>query len=320
MKLVVSIIVPVYNIKQYLENCIDSIILQSFESKELILVDDGSTDGSDKICDKYAEKYSWIRAYHQDNGGLSAARNSGIRQAQGKYITFVDGDDYLNRNYLRDLYGAIAKTGANIAICNLKNVYKIDKSLINIDAAYKQKVYEGSDGVEALLYQKGFTSSACGKLFDRQLFKEITFPPGRLHEDVGTVYKLFVRADRVVYISGDLYYYIQHDKSIIHSDFSKKKLDYLILTNEMILFMREKYPSLVKAAYSRHLSACFQVIIMIPEHEYQEEYNEIICEIKKYRKYVMFDSKARLKNRVAALLSYININTAVSICRRIAKA
>lgn len=320
MKLTVSIIVPVYNIEQYLGNCIDSIILQSFESKELILVDDGSTDGSDGICDKYAEKYSWIRAFHQENGGLSAARNRGIREAQGKYITFVDGDDYLNRSYLMDLYNAITETGANIAICNLKNVYKIDKDLININVVYKRKVFEGLEGVEALLYQRGVTSSACGKLFDRRLFNGITFPLGRLHEDVGTVYKLFAQADRCVYISADLYYYIQHGKSIIHSNFSKRKLDYLILTNEMILFMREKYPSLEKAACSRHFSACFQVIIMIPGGQYEEEYNKIIREIKRYRKIVLFDSKARFKNRMAALLSYININKVVSIGRRIAKA
>lgn len=312
----ISIVVPVFNIEKYLTKCIESIIAQDYELKELILVDDESQDNSGMLCDQYARQYPWIKVIHKKNGGLSDTRNVGLKNAEGKYITFIDGDDYVNKNYLSCLHELLLRHNADIAVCEYEKIFteKNVKSLREF-LAEKEILLDGLKATETLLYQKLYTMSVWAKLYKRELFENIEFPTGRIHEDVGTIYKVFVRSQKTVYTSNPLYYYVQRENSITQSPFTQKKMDYISMMDEMLVFFQEKYPQLESAARARYFSACFQIGIMIPNGEFEEYRRRLIKEIKHYRREVLWNKNARVKNRLAALASCFSVNLAMRLCR-----
>lgn len=311
----ISVIVPVYNVKQYMERCVDSILAQTYANIEIILVDDGSTDGSGNLCDRYAGKDDRVHVVHKDNGGLSDARNAGIQVAKGEYYAFVDSDDYVAADYITYLYNLLdAKPNKNrmqISICGYRKVYGDETEVTDgvDDAAGAIRVYDTEEGLFHLLYQKQMISSAWGRLFQAQLFREIRFPKGRLHEDVAVLYKLFDAADKIICGSKEKYYYVQRGDSIVNMGFDRRRMDYILFTDECIRYMQDNHPKLRKAAVSRHFSACFDLLSCMGKEksENAEEYGILVSEVKKYRKTVLCDPNARLKNRLAAAGSYISI-------------
>lgn len=223
---IISVIVPVYNVETYIHRCVDSILAQTFTNYELILVDDGSQDHCPAICDDYAEKDGRIHVIHQENGGLSAARNSGIDIAKGDYLTFVDSDDMIHPRYLEVLINNIQKTGSEIGICQFvsftdaiewQSVEEYNETCITaVDAC--RKIYERiSDG---FLYVV-----ACGKIYSRSLFQNIRYPVGRLHEDQFVTYKLTYMANNVGVVNCPLYGYRNNPTSIMNSNFSVRRYD-----------------------------------------------------------------------------------------------
>lgn len=319
----VSIIVPVYNVEKYIEFCLKSIINQSYTDIEILLIDDGSTDKSGEVCDKYARKYQNIRAFHKDNGGLSDARNYGMRYAVGEWITFVDSDDILHKDFINNMVTAARKAKLDIVVCDHymlteKNIEQLPQ--IKMKKENKVEIWEEAEATKELLYQKTFTTSAWGKLYKTVLFENILFPVGRLHEDVGTIYKVFEKARRVGYINQKLYFYLQRNQSITHSFFSRKKMDYVILTKEIIEHFRINNDMLTSAAISRHFSACFQVILSCPNtQEWKEEYRMLKSEIETYAPCVKRDKNARLRNRIIACIAQKNTDLAICLCKYIYK-
>ncbi len=314
MSALISIIVPVYNIENYITKCIESIIAQDYSDKELILVDDGSTDHSGEICDRYAACYPWITVLHDENAGLSEARNRGMRVCNGEWIVFVDGDDFVDKKYLSILYNIAEKSRADIVCCQF---YKVDDTVetpFNSEHEYSYVTKDRDSAVRDLLYQRTILTSAWGKLFKTVLFKDIFFPVGKIHEDVGTIYKLFFLADVVACTECKLYYYLRRNDSIVHQNFSPKKMDAIEFTQETIDFCKAGYPQFLPAAISRHFSACFQVISVHGIKSYQQYYDYLIQEIKKYRKQVLMDKEARFINRMAALISLVSVRLAVRLC------
>lgn len=178
---IISVIVPVYNVEKYLPQCVDSVLSQTFSDFELILVDDGSPDKCGAICDEYARHDERVRVIHQKNGGLSAARNAGILAAQGRYITFVDSDDYIDADYCRYMYGMLSETNCDFAACAL--VRFRDGEPIVQSAAADPEVQPLSNLVY-LDRQMSTGFSACGKLYRREVFASHMFRTGRLHEDI----------------------------------------------------------------------------------------------------------------------------------------
>lgn len=311
----ISVIVPVYNVKQYIERCVDSILVQTYTNIEIILVDDGSTDGSGNLCDTYAGKDARVQVVHKDNGGLSDARNAGIQAAKGEYYAFVDSDDYVAADYIAYLYNLLDvklnKDRMQISICGYRKVYgsRINAKDSADHTAGTIRAYDSEEGLFHLLYQKEMISSAWGRLFQAELFREIRFPKGRLHEDVAVIYKLFDAADKIICGSEEKYYYFQRSDSIVNMGFDRRRMDYILFTDECIRYMQDNHPELRKAAVSRHFSACFDLLSCMGKQksENAEEYGILVSEIKKYRKTVLSDPNARLKNRLAAAGSYISI-------------
>ena len=207
----ISIIVLVYNVEQYLENCIESILNQTFKDFELILVDDGSTDNSGKICDIYEKKDTRIKVIHKNNGGLSSARNTGLDIACGKYIGFVDSDDSIHPKMYEVLYNLIKNHKSDISCCNYKRTYDISCKeheelnlnevieMSNIEAI--EKLYDKEIGVRLVI--------ACNKLYCKSLFDKIHYKVGRLHEDEFMAHRILYNSKKITYVDNELYYYLQ---------------------------------------------------------------------------------------------------------------
>lgn len=223
----ISIIVPVYNVEKYLNRCVESILNQTMQDLELILVDDGSTDGSGAKCDAY-KKDGRVRVLHKENGGLSSARNAGIDIAKGAFLGFVDSDDYIEPDMYETMYQAIQEEKADICICDLdrfdeKGNYSYDVSREKV----KQEVVFAREALEMRLFQAhgGYWSVAWNKLYRRELFEEIRYPEGKLHEDEFVIHELLYRADRIVCLDRIFLHYFMRSESIMGNQTDIRHLD-----------------------------------------------------------------------------------------------
>lgn len=252
----ISIIIPVYNVENYLEECLKSVINQSYKRLEIILIDDGSTDKSGKICDKYKFIDKRIRVFHTKNEGVSHARNVGIENANGKYINFIDSDDYISKDMIEFLYNLIKKERADIAMCSAYDVYD---SNINISA--KQNIYlclDNHDAFYYLLQPKYFGNGIWNKLISKKLFKNDRFPLKRTNgEELELLQKLIYRSKKVVYDSTPKYYYRQRNDSVTHN----KILSIGLVDSMKSLcdFAGKKFPDLESLMFTNYILSCFQV-------------------------------------------------------------
>jgi glycosyltransferase involved in cell wall biosynthesis len=213
MDQLVSVIVPVYNVEKYIHKCIESLLGQTYKAIEIILVDDGSKDGSGAICDEYASKDSRVKVIHKENGGLSSARNSALEIAQGKYLSFVDSDDYVDVQMYEKMVRACEEYDAGITICNH---YVDDDGVYSVENSYLDtvKVYESEQALRLLIEDDYIRNYFCDKLFRADLLEGIRFPLKRNYEDVARMYLLFEKSERICQIPDFMYYYVRHEGSI----------------------------------------------------------------------------------------------------------
>ena len=220
----ISIIVAVYNVEKYLEECIYSLVTQRYRDIEILLVDDGSKDNSGAICEKYAECYPFIKVIHKENGGLSDARNAGIDNATGNYIGFVDSDDWIDPNMYESLIHAIKRDNTDIAICGYYRDY-IGKQEKCSDC--KEGVYSREEALCKLFMGNEIHDHSVTKLYRKELWDGISFPVGKLYEDIRTIYKVMNKASSISVIDECYYHYRQRKGSLIRSGFSEKKLEWI---------------------------------------------------------------------------------------------
>lgn len=248
----ISVIVPVYNVEAYLPACVDSILSQTFSDFELILVDDGSPDACGAMCDSYAQKDSRIRVIHQENGGLSSARNAGLDAAKGQYVTFVDSDDVILSHFLEVLYAMVKENGAAVSCCKFQSFEgnEIGADYIRSASEVNIKTMSGRAAVLSIYGATGEISvTACGKMFLMTLFRGKRFPVGKIHEDQALVPMVLCEAETVVAIDTCDYFYRQHAESIMHKSFSPKRFDNIEGIDGCIdYFQKNGYRDLVSAA------------------------------------------------------------------------
>lgn len=218
----ISVVVPVYKVEDYLKRCVDSLLAQTYQDFELILVDDGSPDNCPGMCDEYAQKDCRIKVIHKENGGLSDARNAGIDIAKGSWLTFVDSDDYLHPDMLQVLYNAAVDNDAEISVCC--HVRTRGEPLTELAVGAERKVL--SPKVYYTMDSNGATS-ACAKLFHRGLFEAIRYPKGKLHEDAFTTYRLLFQCERIAWVNWGGYGYYTNPDSITRTGWSRRRLDLL---------------------------------------------------------------------------------------------
>lgn len=305
----ISVIIPIYNIGQYVNRCVDSVIRQTYKNIEIVLVDDGSTDNSSLICDAYKMKDERITVIHKENGGLSDARNCGIEHMTGDYLTFVDGDDYISVNCIETLYKTLIASEAKISVCKIKYVKENDKIILVSSSKFSNiKMFHKTEAIKNFLIMKDIDTSVCGKLYPKQAFKNIRFPYGKLFEDLGTTYKILDLYDEIAYCNSECYFYVSRENSIQTQKFDLKKMDEIYMASEMYDFINKKYPELVLSAKNRVISCCFHVLFGMDDTKtYKEQVQSLKVIIKKFRKAVLFDKDGRLKARFACFLSYFGL-------------
>lgn len=312
-KPLISIIIPVYKVEQYLRKCVDSVLNQTYHNLEILLVDDGSPDNSGWICDDYANKDPRIKAIHINNGGLSHARNIAIEVASGDCITFIDSDDYVTKDYVGSLYELIKKYDAQIAITSPNTFYDGTAPALVSKENLCEKIMESNEAMINLFYQNDFDTSAWAKLYKRELFAgDIRYPNGWLYEDVPTTYRLFQRCKKIAFKNYKNYNYRLRTNSIEGGPFKQQKYESCIsIINQLENDMPTMNITVQKALKCRIASLAFHILLETPisAKNYRKD---LLDKIKKYRKIILFDKHARKKTRIACMLSYggmILINT-----------
>lgn len=238
----ISVIVPVYNVEKYIDRCICSILNQSYQEIEVLLIDDGSTDHSGEICEMYAKRDCRIIVHHKENEGLSEARNVGMRLASGMYIVFIDSDDYIEQDMLETLYYRMQKDKSDLAICNFSYVNEEGHPEIelNKDMPIKDEVISGAEAFERLADEKyWYYVTAVNKLYKKDVFSKLLFPKGKFHEDEYVAHFVLDSCQRVSCIRNALYKYVQREGSITQESFSVRRLDGVDALCERIKFVLE---------------------------------------------------------------------------------
>lgn len=297
----ISVIVPVYNVEKYVGKCLDSIRKQTYQNLELIIVDDGSNDSSGKICENYAKQDKRIRVIHQRNSGISKTRNIGVQESNGTYMTFVDSDDYVEESYIKTLYQNLTKNNCEISIVKHFIEYQ-NKTLDTSTKSYK--VLDSHECLTKLLYDNDIDTSLWGKLYTRDLFKDIYFPEGRIFEDHSIFYKLVLKANKICLESKPLYHYrkLNHE-SITSSRFNIAKLDLIDATKQLAKDITIRYPDLKLACERRLMWAYLSTLAQTTSCT--DPPKDIIIELtkyiqKNYRK-VLFDRRTPNRDRVGIL-------------------
>lgn len=248
MEELISVIVPVYNTEQYLERCIDSILRQSYRNFELILIDDGSTDGSRALCEQAQSADSRIVLLTQENSGASAARNAGLRAAKGQYIVFVDSDDFVASSYLADLHAAAKSRDFDIVQCSL--VHTNEKTLNALQIPARKTAREITK--EQALNRRLYKVSVCGKIYSAALLNGFQFREGNIYEDDASYYVFIANASRIALLDEPLYYYYMSENSVMRNDKADKSLVFLDIYQERIdFFKKREEPMFVEGTYGR---------------------------------------------------------------------
>jgi len=218
----ISVIVPIYNVEEYIKQCIDSILSQSYKNLEIILIDDGSPDNCGIICDMYAQKDNRVVVIHQKNAGLACARNAGLARATGNYIGFVDSDDYIDKRMFEKLIAAIKERNAQIAICGYKTI-----GLENVIYTSKDSIYTKDEALRKLIHNYEIQSYAWNKLYCKKLFEKIQFPSGKRYEDFAIMHNVFMDTKIITMIHEVLYFYRIRKNSIVNTTKGINSLEYI---------------------------------------------------------------------------------------------
>lgn len=294
MDKLVSVIIPVYKVEEYLDRCVESVVNQTYENLEIILVDDGSPDECPKKCDEWSQRDKRIKVIHKPNGGLSDARNSGIGISKGSYLMFVDSDDWMPLDSIEILFFNLINTDSDISCGIIKNVF--NKRNINVKSTNDVYKYNRVDALEKLMYLHVFSNSASGKIYKASLFKNIKYPFGKHYEDLATTYKLFSKAKRIVSTTKVVYYYFQNNQGIMHKKYSTKRLEGLNFALEELDYVNKYYNSINKAAIYRLFFECLSILNDMP-YSNQDKKN-VNKYIKQYRKIVLNDPNLSKKQKL----------------------
>lgn len=278
----VSVIVPVYNVEKYIEKCIESIINQTFRDIEIILVDDGAQDSSGTICDEYAAQDERISVIHKENGGLSDARNAGVKKATSDYVLFIDSDDYIKETMVECLYELAVKHQVDMSVCGVYNVYSSGtKAQCDVLEEFR------CDNVEAfghVLVGQKIPGTVCNKLIKREIAQKLQFPVGRIYEDAFYTTQLMQHVKSVYVTTEPMYYYYHRAGSITTTPFKKKDMDLVDAYEKNLAVAEEKFPEIVEQAKFRLDWAYFTVLdrmLQLEDYKSNEDYQMVVTHLKK---------------------------------------
>lgn len=288
MKQLISVIIPVYNVEKYLNVCIQSIVKQTYKNLEIILIDDGSSDQSPKICDNWAKNDSRIRVIHQDNQGAAMAKNQGLEIASGDLITFVDSDDRIKENAYERLYQLMQEQQCDIVECN----YQCFEKDIVVEKILKEKIEICTDlkALEYLIDNSKIKQVVWNKLYKREVVGNIRFPKGRYIDDEFWTYKVVDQASKVCITNEKLYFYRQHSSSIMGRKYNVRRLDVVDALKERMLYIKEKRPQLGNKATLSYIA------MVMYQYQCLSLYKKELDKDKTFRRKLFYDFKEMEKN------------------------
>lgn len=292
----VSIIVPIYNVEKYLNRCIRSIVAQTYENIEIILVDDGSSDSCPEICDNWSKTDTRIKVIHKMNGGLSDARNVGMAIATGDLMGFVDGDDWIAPEMYQNLYERMKADDSDIAACGVKMIWD-DRTPTRMLTKQGCCVLNQKEAMRAIIEETWLKEPVWYKLYRRSVVDGILFPVGKYHEDVFWSYQTIGRASKVSVFDEPCYYYRQRSESIMNETYSLKRLDSLEAKILRLAYVREYFPQLEYLAENDLLFSCVYSMQMSLRFLFKEE-----VEVAKKRiEDIFYENKPYHKDRGMSL-------------------
>lgn len=309
----VSIVVPVYKVEAYLRTCIDSIINQSYSRIEIIIVDDGSPDGCPQICDEYAKHDMRVKVIHKTNGGLSDARNHGIKESNGEYLFFVDSDDYIKRDAIEILVRNAVLSKADL-VC-AKHQSFIDGKNPDCVPVESNVVYYSKE--EAMQHYIKEDWGAWGKLYKREVHENIYFPFGKIHEDEAIMLNILDRCEKICDISDKLYFYRRRPNSITSEQYSIKKMDWFYGWCNNVYLCEERYNDVLPMCIGKTWCvAIYNIDHLIGNSEYQAQINDIMTFAKKYWGNIIFNKHISISRKIRMiffLASNIDANNCLYI-------
>lgn len=318
MEPLISVIVPAYNAAAFLDQCLESIVAQSYRHLEIIVVDDGSTDGTGALCDRWAERDGRIRVIHQPNGGHSAARNAALDVMTGEMVMMVDSDDVLQHEFAAILLNVMQQTCADIAVGGYIPFYGDAPAFPDLGGTKTPKRYNQQEAMLAVLYQHGLTHSPWGRLFKASLFDDLRFPLGIIYEDLAIIYPLLQQCSLVVSIDTPLYGYRQHESNSMRM-FSPRRTAVLDVCEELEQQMQHEAPQYLKAARSRLLSAYFNIMLLSrqdPTGDYSQLQDRCWAGMRRLRLGCLMDPMVRQKNKLGIVASYLGRTILCSVIGR----
>lgn len=288
MNPLISVIVPVYNVEDYLDRCVESIVNQTYKNLEIILVDDGSPDNCPQICDDWAKKDSRIIVIHMKNGGQASARNEGLRIATGELIGFVDSDDYIDKTMYELMYECLRENNSDIVECTKMDFD--DNQKFDYVGSNQVLVFNRKEAIEDFLKETHLKCTVWNMLCKAEIAKCIMFDDGKTHEDILWPYRVYMKADRIVYLDKALYYYYQRPGSTMNKAYSEKRFDGLDALEQRAKLVKLDYPEYYSLATRSYLGACkyqYQYLCRQPNSKELENYKRII-----YSRFISGDKKA----------------------------
>ncbi len=305
----ISVIVPVYNIKEYLERCVRSIMNQTYQNLEILLVDDGSTDGSGKLCEKLAKEDTRIRVFHKENGGSSSARNLGIREARGEYLGFIDSDDYIEPDMYELLADGIVRYGLEMAQISRDEVDEEGNRMPDVCIPPKEEwLITPQEMMNELLMHRG-DASFCTRLTKKTLFDGLAFPEGKLNEDFYLLTHMLHKIDKLVVFPKQCYHVFyrigSNSRKKDKNDFSRVFSDNVENADVVMNLVKDQYPELISVAFR---FGCFQrldYLLHIPIAQMEKEntvYKEIVSYLRRNVRSMLGSSYLTAKNKIYLLL------------------
>lgn len=299
----ISIVVPVYNVEAFLDKCLASILNQTFSDFEVLLVDDGSTDGSGLLCETWGKADNRIKVFHKINGGLSDARNYALDRASGQYITCVDSDDYLDKDYLDKLIYISNRYPDTLMVGCSHYIEQDNKVIISALENREEVLFDCKSAFESVLYSKDVDVSAWGKLYHRSLFDGLRYPKNHLYEDTYIFGDLLLRSGSYAFLPQPLYHYVKRSTSIVAGGFSQNRLEYIDSVERLTGLVAATYPELEKACVRRKVHARLSVLRYMEncDAQYRQIRVELRNEVLKNCCDVLFASKTPIRDKVALL-------------------
>jgi glycosyltransferase involved in cell wall biosynthesis len=308
----ISVIVPVYNVEKYLNKCVDSILRQTFRNIEIILVDDGSTDNSGRLCDEYLKIDERIRVFHKKNGGVSSARNYGLERATAPYFGFVDSDDYIAEDMYEVLYNNLKRENADMSMCYWYNVYSGGRTPHADIAENHYLVVDRQEAIRLAMEGRLASVHVWNKLYRRELFDTVKYPEGKINEDAFVIVDLLDLCDKIVLTTERKYCHVHRENSVMTGKFTESVCDDLEAYQHNYKIIQEKYPALIYWAEYRlcrvHYSILDRYFSTAESGEFVQIKNTSVRYLRKHFLFMMQNKRIAKSRKISLALLMLNEN------------